>query len=254
MADYRHMLSPVLPLLLVGCLLEPGASRHERQVRAYRNAFLSEVGSRLVAHRSTDDFLQEACRQRILLLGDHHRAADLHQLQLALLDALGRRGRPLTFVLEAVAPDDETDITGYLQGRLGEQELWHRTASRSPRSWLAGGDVDTDFYRQLIVLARRHGAWVRSLEPIPRPSLQQRDARMALRLEELADRDSDRLLVVVVGESHLLGRGRLLNTVRLNATALGAWPPPQLRKASQNRPASDMHQSSGGLGFFDELL
>src|SRR5690606_36647970 len=112
--------------------------------------------------------------------------------------------------------------------------------------------IDSAHYRALLAFARARSIPVWALEPVPRLPLERRDPWIAARLRSLAHRVPDHLVVVVVGHAHLLGRGALVERVRLPAAAIGA----RLSVTLQNRLAEravapdTLLKSDAGVLFF----
>jgi hypothetical protein len=226
-----------------------------RDLAAYRASFTVAAGERFVTSATRRALVERTARVRALWLGDHHRNSLLHGLQLELLRELVATGRPLVLQLEAIGTADEGDVAAFVGGRMDMPELAARMRGRWPGSWLDDADVDSFHYRALLSFARRHTLPVRALEPTPRLPLGERDPWMARAVREAAAAHPDALVVVVVGQSHLLGRGDLIRRVGLPALAIGGQPTPALAAAASERPApATMLVSDGGLWWFGETL
>jgi hypothetical protein len=66
-----------------------------------------------------------------------------------------------------------------------------------------------------------------------------------------AERYPDRVLVVIIGQAHLLGMGDLIERVGLPSLALGASPPPSLAPTLAYGPDREvLMRSEGGVWFY----
>jgi len=241
--------------LLGGCAL--GAfdwqDRTSSPLHQYKAEFARDVGERFDRSASTDELLSLARHGRVLWLGDHHRDRILHSFQLDLLQRLFDSGTPLALALEAVGTQDQPAVDGYLRGRGTIDDLAATIRARWPESWLDSPEVDAGYYRTLLLAARRHGCPVFALEPTPRLPLQQRDDAIADRIRAAAAQHPHRLIVVVVGQAHLLGQGDLVRRTALPGPVLGADPPPGLRRSARDQ-AADLVRTDAGVWFFGLLL
>lgn len=247
----------ILALLAAGCTPAKFVWHDDADpdVAAYRQAFSAAAGRTFTARSSREQLLQKLAGVRVLWLGDHHRSARLHALQGELLAGLQRTGRPLVLALEAVGHQDEPAVNDYLAGLLTLDALRERVRSRWPGSWLDDGSVDSAFYRSLLATARALGAPVCGLEPTPRLSLAPRDDAIVGSVRAAAAAHPHHLVVVVVGQAHLIGGGDVVARAGLPALALGGEPPPELREAAPaDLAGATLYRSSGGLWWFAELL
>jgi hypothetical protein len=221
----------------------------------YRAAFASEVGEEFTAAASLRALQAELRTSRVLWLGDHHRDRRLHDLQRGLLRELHAAGFGLVLGLEAIAAEDEAMVREWLEGRLGFVALRTAVRARWPGSWFDSDEVDAEHYRLLLEFAKSTASPLFALEPAPRLPLGHRDAVIAAAVRRAAATFPDRLVVAVVGQTHLLGHGDLPARTGLPALALGGVPPPALQVAAR-RPGADARflQSRGGLWFFAGLL
>ncbi len=218
----------------------------------YRRAFDEAVGDRVDGECSHDQLLAAVKAARVLWLGDHHRSSRLHALHAALLERLARSPRRVVLVLEALGVQDQPDVDAFLDDRLTLQELADRIRQRWPGSWLDDRELDPWYYRSLCATARRHDWRLVALEPTPRPPLPQRDAAMAEHVRELAAQHPQALIVVVVGQAHLLGEGDLVRRTGLPAVAIGGEPPAALAAAAPR--GRDRLLRGGDLWWFAELF
>lgn len=259
-------LPPALPALLALLALLAGCAAgsfdwqgREDPLEDYQRSFAAALGDRFDAAATHGALLARLDRVRVLWLGDHHRHEALHRRHRELLEEIlrdGRQhGRQLCLGLEAVGEQDQQLVDDYLAGRRDLSGLVAAAAERWPGTWLGDTDVDTDHYRALLEFARRSGTPVFALEPAPRLPILQRDAVIAAAVRTAAARHPDRLVVAVIGQDHLLGRGDLVRRTGLPALALGAVPTPELRAdAARRETGAGFLRSSGGLWFFADLL
>ena len=121
-----------------------------------------------------------------------------------------------------------------------------------PGSWLDSDEVDSAFYRYLLLAAREWRVPAYALEPIPRLPLSQRDAVIAARVRRIALAHPEALLVVVVGHAHLLGEGGLLARVALPNVAVGARLSVALHRqlAEVRPPPGTVLRTPSGVLFF----
>jgi len=227
----------------------------EHQLAHYRQSFQDAAGERLVASLPRDALLRRLRRERILWLGDHHRSARLHTLQQTLLADLQATGVRLAFALEAIGTEDEPAVQRFLRGEASLSQLRAEMHARWPGSWLDDTELDAAHYRALLTFARQHGIPVAALEPTPRLPIEQRDAAIVASVRTASDRWPDRLLVVVVGQLHLVGVGDVVARTGRGGFVLGAEPSPCIAAAATARmPPGALWQSSGGLWWFGELV
>ena len=93
------------------------------------------------------------------------------------------------------------------------------------------------------------------LEPTPRLPLAERDRLIALRVRAIAAARPERLVVVFVGQSHLLGEGDVVANCGLPALMVGGEPSPELLAARASAPGDgDLLRSSGGPWWFEALF
>lgn len=221
----------------------------------YRAAFAAAAGDHFVATVPRADWLAMAAATRVLWLGDHHKSQRLHLLQRELLQQLQRAGRPLLLAVEAIGEQDEPWVDAYLAGRIDEWTLRERIRRRWPGSWLDDEALDAAHYRTLLAFAARHRLPVRAIEPTPRLPLAERDPRIAARVRSLAEANPDRLVVVIVGQTHLRGGGDVVAQCGLPALVLGGEATPALFTAPRPaHAASDLLCSDGGMWWFAAVL
>ena len=255
--------APAIVLSLLAGACTPAAFGWNDQLpsplQRYRDAFTEAVGTELVETTTRDELLGRLDAAAVLWLGDHLASSALHGLHFDLLDAVAARcaarGRGLVLALEAVGDADETDVAAFLGSTIEMPELRRRMRSRWSGSWLDDPALDPWYYRALLAFARRVGVAVRALEPVPRLPLAVRDPAIAARVLELVASHRGSLVVVVVGQAHLLGEGDLVGRTALPAVVVGGEPPAALRRrSSAPRPRGQLHRSDGGVWWFAELL
>lgn len=221
----------------------------------YRAAFAAAAGDRFVATSTPAEFVAAAKTVRIVWLGDHHQSSRLHLLQRDLLEDLRDAGRPIVLALEAIGEQDEPWVQAHLAGQVDEYLLRERIRRRWPGSWLDDPELDSAHYRALLAFALRHRVPVHAIEPTPRLPLMERDRHIAARVRTIAERYPDRLVVVLLGQAHLLGLGDVVANTGLPALAVGGEATPALLAAP--RPAAAdraLWRSDGGLWWFAPLL
>lgn len=222
---------------------------------AYKQSFTAAVGDRFVAGTTWPELQQRLRGCRVLWLGDEHDDVELHGRHLQVLQSLHEAGFRLALGLEAIGQQDEPLVAEYLDGRMDMERLREAMRRRWSGSWLDDTDLDSAHFRALLSFGKRHGLPVFALEPTPRLPLRQRDAIVVSAVQAAAERYPDRLLVVVVGQSHLLGTGAVMARCRLPSQGIGATPPSPLRQAATaDWPAASLLQSSGGLWFFADRV
>ena len=248
-------------VILAAALLAPGTSscRSESQlppaIAAYRASFADAVGSEFTATLPRAQLPQRLRGCRVLWLGDHHRSSRLHALQQELLRELGEQQVPLVLALEAIGQQDEPDVSAFLQGDLAMPALRERVRRRWPGSWLDDRELDPWHYQSLLSFAKRTATPVLALEPTPRLPIHERDGHIASAIQAAANTFPDRLVVVVVGQAHLIGDGDLIARTGLPHLAIGGEMPKALAgNAPTERTRGDLLASSGGLWWFSDLL
>ena len=222
-------------------------------LQGYRSAFAEAVGTQLRGSLTRDELLRKIGDGRVLWLGDHHSSSRLHALQLELLDDLQDRGQRLVLALEAIGLQDEPHVRRYLTGELTMELLRQQLRTRWGGSWLDDRELDPWFYRSLLAFARNHELPVVGLEPTPRLPLAHRDDILAASIRRALDDHPDRLVVVVVGQAHLVGQGDLIDRIGCRGIAIGGEPPPSLRCSAAGARGS-VRQSEAGLWWFAELF
>lgn len=225
------------------------------QLARYLASFRAAVGERFVAHASRDELLRRLQHERVLWLGDNHKSERLHALQGELLAQLQRRGVRMVFALEAIGEEDEAAVWRFLRGERSLEQLRTTLRRRWSGSWLDDPTLDPLHYGGLLAFAQQHDVPVAALEPVPRLPITERDAVIAAAVRRLAARWPGRLLVVHIGQAHLVGDGDLVARAGLDGFVLGATAPPHLAAAAPaDRHPGQVWRSDGGLWWFGELL
>jgi len=237
----------------------PGSPRDtdddDATLRRYKAAFHTAQGEEFDRSATREQFLAEVAAARVLYLGDNHRDPVLHRRHVDLLLDLRDRGVPIALGLEAVGTQDQSLVDEFLAGTRSEPSLRAAIRERWAGSWLDDVRLDMAYYNFLIRLARDSKWPVFALEPTPRLPLDERDAAIAGSILAAARAHPTRLVVVVVGQTHLLGTGALIERVDQPAVAIGASISPHLRGvAARERSSDPLVRSDGGLWFFSDHM
>lgn len=243
----------LLPLWSAACTI--GWQDPEAQPLAdYRQSYFDAVGTRVVATLDRDAVLADIERAGVVWLGDHHRHSLLHGLHLELISELRARGRKLAFGLEAVGTQDEGALQEYLDGAIDLRQLRRRIGRRWSGSWLDDRQLDPGYFRSLLTTAKAAASPVFALEPTPRLSLPERDRRIAAAVAAARERWPDHLLVVVVGQAHLLGEGSVVAGSGVGGVVVGGAPPPTLAAPTPAPQRGALVRSDGGVLWFGEMF
>lgn len=224
---------------------EPGGPQY---LQDYKESYYRALGPGFTDTLTREQLLGEIDRTRILYLGDHHADQQLHERLVELLQQVQTRGRTFVLALEAIGLEHEREVAAFLERRLEMTELRAQVVD----SWLDHEEVDSAFYRYLLLAARQWRVPVFALEQIPRLPLAQRDAVIAARVRRIALAHPEALVVVVVGHAHLLGQGGLVARVGLPHVALGARLSVALQRQLTARPAprGAFVRTTSGVVFF----
>ncbi len=235
----------------------PGEPERPAYLQAYVNAHYRDLGTHFSVRFSMDRFHEELLGARVLFLGDHHRDELLHDKMVALLHWLIEQGHKPVLGLEAIGFDDNADLQEFLAGGIDLVELAGRAVRRWPGTWLTDqSSVDSSYFRALLNLAKENGLAVFPLEPAPRLPLANRDSVIARGIRDAAHAYPGRLIVVVVGHAHLLGKGRLVARVGLPSLAIGARMSQQLTTAYLDYPRAQKPcflKTTSGILFFHPM-
>ena len=256
----RNVLPVFLALVLVACKTDlawqgsPNAPSGPAYLETYKESYFLGLGNHFSGSWSRAELLRALPETRVLYLGDHHEDHALHRRQLRLLQQMRDAGLRPALGLEAVGTQDQEAVDRFLEGgnldelRLGLRRRWSG-------SWLESRQIDGAFYGALLEQARADRWPVFALEPTPRLPLPERDRVIAANIRRANDHHPDRLLVVVVGQAHLLGEGKLMERVDLPHIAIGAEPSPQLARSPTGRRVPDTFlRSSSGVLFFEGMV
>ncbi len=255
----------LLWLLSLSCLGPHGLQwRHHRSTQAeqdaladYKQTFRAAQGERIVEPVHEASLVQRMTESSIVFLGDRHDDQGLHAMHRSLLRKLAAR-RDLVLLVESVGSQDQSTINALLRGELDIESASRTIRDRWPGSWLSmatetsskartntgtagpsqpmGKDspIDVHHYRAVLEFARDQRIPVQALEPTPRLDLEHRDAEMARTIAALRNAAPDAVIVVLVGQAHILGPHRLLERCDGPATVLLA----RLRHDLQTRGKS----------------
>lgn len=228
----------------------PGAA-----FREYRQSFADAAGDRLVEPIDRAELQRRARERGALWLGDHHRHSRLHALHSELLDGLRRDGAQLALGLEAIGVRDQPMVDDYLAGRIDMRSLRAGMRTRWRGSWLDDPELDPWFFRSLLAFAKEHRIPVFPLEPTPRLPLAQRDDYIARTVATARARHPDRLLIVLLGQSHLLGQGDVVRRSGVDGLVVGGLPTPRLQRHFETpRGRNTVWRTDRGSYWFEEMF
>ena len=126
---------------------------------------------------------------------------------------------------------------------------------RWPGSWLDDPELDPWFFRSLLAFAKEHEVPVFALEPTPRLRLAARDACIAQSVREARARHPRRVVVVVVGQTHLLGLGDVVRRSQVGGLVIGGLPTePLLDPGPPARSRGAAWRSDQDVYWFDEMF
>lgn len=220
------------------------------ELQAYQDRFVKAVDTPFGSVLSRPQVLQQIRGARVLWLGDTHNSSRLHALQSELLRDLLEAGIQFTLVLEAIGTEDQATVQKYLSGASELQDLRRAVRARWDGSWLDDPDLDPFFYRSLLQTAKRTQTPVFALEPTPRRPLPERDAAMPEVVRAVAAAHPERLVVVLVGQAHLVGGGDVVRSTGLPSVMVGGEAPLSLRRRVADEVDRDAFLPAGGLLWF----
>src|ERR1019366_2437715 len=173
--------------------IDPAAGR--KYLRDFREAYRSYekvLAPRHVRH--------EIAKAGIVLVGDYHALPNSQRYLASLLRDPELHHRPVVLGVETIFSRDQHILDEWFRGEIDEAELRQRI--RFELDW---GYDWTPFY-ELLSAARDYGASVYGLDCMPREDLRKigaRDRHAADKIAEIRCRNSDALILVLFGESHL---------------------------------------------------
>ena len=244
-------------LLVTACSYKPFMRQQSSasQLSAYRQSFHDAIGQTLVGTVDRQKLLGQIEQQRTLWLGDHHRHSRLHALQTELLTQIQSRGIPMAFGLECIGVHDEQDVNDFLANKIDLDTLCKRIRTRWTGSWLDDRDLDPWFYRSLLEFAKRHRIAVFALEPTPRLPLPIRDSYIAQTVKKACELHNDKLVVIIVGQTHLVGDGDITRRSGQPGTMIGGLPPHHLLElAPRKQTRGDLWQDDSKMLWFNEMF
>ncbi len=106
-----------------------------------------------------DALIERASTSDVLFVGEQHDDPETHRVELGILEAIGRLGRPVVLSLEMFERDVQSLLNDYLAGRVTETDFLARS-----RPW----DRYVTDYRPMVELAKAQG-WPVIASNIPRP-------------------------------------------------------------------------------------
>lgn len=224
-----------LALFLQGGCIQTQSLRQKRQrLASYKHSHYEALPESAIGSRGYQDVFSPGRKSRLILLGDQHSDVVLHRRLLHILQLAKSSQKKITLVCEFIGQQDEKLMDDFLAGRLSLVKLRKKIKQRWPQSWMDLDEFDSAFYIDLVLLARRESFSIRALEPTPRHPLLKRDRVMAATIARLFREQPDSLLVVLVGHTHLLGRGHLTERLeRFRPLVIVPKPSPRLAKSLQ---------------------
>lgn len=244
-------------LILAACQRPTHGSIRDRggAVHSYRENFAVAAGDALVEPVGRRELERRIISSGAVWLGDHHRHARLHALHSELLDALARASAPLALGLEAIGTQDQPWIDDFVAGQIDMQTLRRRMCARWSGSWLEDPELDPFYFRALLSFARAHGVPVFALEPTPRLPLAERDEVMARAVAAARRAHPSRLLVVVVGQAHLLGPCGVVQRSGVGGVVIGGAPTDALQRVRRPQaPPSSAWRSNRNVYWFGQMF
>lgn len=250
MPPFRALVTFAVGALAACSISRPARPTLPAELAAYQAAFETAVDQPFGAAIDRPQLLQRIRGARVLWLGDTHTSSRLHALQSELLQDLEQAGIPYALVLEAIGTEDMPFVQAFLDGQSDLRKLRQAMRGRWSGSWLDDPELDPFFYRLLLQNARRNKSPVLALEPTPRGTLSARDAAMPGVVRSAAAAHPERLIVVVVGQAHLVGGGDVVRATDLPSVVLGGEPPLHLARRSPAAPDKGSFLPAGGMLWF----
>ena len=173
--------------------IDPAGGR--KYLRDFREAYCSY--QKVLA---PSDVRNEIAKAGIVLVGDYHALPNSQRYLASLLRDPELHQRPVVLGVETIFSRDQHILDEWFRGEIDEDELRQRI--RFELDW---GYECTPFY-ELLSAARDRGASIYGLDCMPREDLRKigaRDRHAADKIAELRRRNSDALILILFGESHL---------------------------------------------------
>jgi hypothetical protein len=168
----------------------------DEEVVDYYRPYAAELEHAVTKPIEKKDFLSQAGKAQLVLVGDYH-TLDQAQLTLVrLLRDLTEAGQKPTVALEMVNAHHQPTLDRYLAGKLEDREFLEEIDYF--RHW----GFDFSHYKPIFDIAREHRLAVYGLNR--EGTLEDRDRFMAKRLLELASEEpSSHPVIALVGDLHL---------------------------------------------------
>ncbi|HHI79980.1 MAG TPA: hypothetical protein ENK02_08360 [Planctomycetes bacterium] len=160
------------------------------------------------------ELLSQVRARRLVLIGDIHDNQALHRKILVFLESWARLPGTRNLFVEFLGLEDQGYLDRFNRGEISASALIQANCNRWPDSWLRLEEFDPSFYRDLLRLCRSMGILLRPMEPIPRLPLEARDTQMAKTLLQFRRKHPDAQIAVLVGHTHLLGKGHLVSLLQ----------------------------------------
>jgi uncharacterized iron-regulated protein len=161
------------------------------------------------------EMIDQLARADVVFFGEQHDDPEAHRAELAVLDAIGRTGRPVVLSLEMFERDVQPLLDDYLAGGKSEADFIARS-----RPWPR---YATD-YRALVELARAQ-RWPVVASNVPRPLASAIGRRGLAALDTLAPAER-RNAATGISCPRDDYRARFLETMRTHSPGTGSAPQP----------------------------
>ncbi len=175
---------------------ERGSS--DGDVEAYYRPYAEELEKARTRPVNMIDFLNEASRRRVTLVGDFHTLGDAQKNYLQIVERLvERKVRPIV-VLEMVHAAYDLPVHQYVRHSITEVDFLERI------NYFKNWGFDFTNYRPIFEYARKHKLAVHGLDK--NGELDSRDRFMAWRIRHIDARYPDQPILVLVGDLHLASK------------------------------------------------
>src|SRR4030095_14117208 len=175
---------------------------HPSPNRKYIDEFSQEFDE-FVSVRDPKDLVREALEANLVWVGDY-RALQKSQMYVAeLLKDIAKEKDNIALAVEPIFARSQETLDRWMSGKISEQEFLERI--RYHEEW----GCEWAGYKAIFETARELNIPVYGVDCHPRNdmrSIGRRDLGVARRIARLIEKDPDRTLVVVFGESHLATR------------------------------------------------